>query len=137
MIAGDGDDGRGIETIGFEELIVVVRRFAEVVDDIAEVEEERRYIGRIGFGEVGDHLVGDKRLRSWPLDAAGVTDGVEDDLAGLLDGRCFSRPLRAVYLRECECGFDRVTGGKGNGLDGVKSGVLLVGDRILESVWIR
>jgi hypothetical protein len=62
VIAWDGEDGSGIETVGLVELVVVVEGFAEVVDEVAEVEEEGWDVGGIGFSEVGDHLVGDEGL---------------------------------------------------------------------------
>ncbi len=136
VVAGDGEDGCGIEPVGFEELIVVIVRFAKVVDKIAEVEEEGRHVGCVAFGEVGHHLVGDKRLGGRPFDAAGVSDGVEDDLSGLLNGCIDGRALRAVRLRQCKNGFDDCVGCLRNRLDDADADVFLVGDGFFEAGWI-
>jgi hypothetical protein len=58
---------------------------------------------------------------------------VEDDLAGLLECFGFGCSLGAVDMGEGEDGFDCVTGGERNGLDGVEADVLLIGDGILEA----
>ena len=73
MVTGDPEDGCGIIAEWFKKLVVVVFAFAEVVDGVAEVVAERRHVRRIGFSEVGDHLVGHQRLRYWPNDAASVS----------------------------------------------------------------
>ena len=40
MIAGDGKDRRWIVAVGLIELIVVVVPFAEVIDDVADVDQQ-------------------------------------------------------------------------------------------------
>jgi hypothetical protein len=50
-----------------------------------------RHVGRIGFAEIGHHFVGDQGLRARTGGAAGIADGVEDNLSGTLDGLHFGR----------------------------------------------
>jgi len=58
VIARNGEDGCGVIAIGFVELIVIVSGFAEIIDDVAQVEEERD-VGGIGFVEIAHHFIGD------------------------------------------------------------------------------
>ena len=113
VVAGDGEDGGHVVTERLVELVVVVGGFAEVIDEVAEVVEEAGDVGGVGLGEVGDHLVGDEALGGGAGDAAGVADGVEDDLAGLGDGGLFGGAGGAVDLREGEGGLNGETGGVG------------------------
>ncbi len=87
VIAGDGEDGAGVISVGVVELVVVVLVFAEAVDDVAEVVEELRERGGGFVDEVGEHLVDGGVLGLGTDGGAGVSDAVEDDAAGGLDGR--------------------------------------------------
>ncbi len=129
MVAGDGDDGRGVVAEGVVELVVVISGFAEVVDNVAEVEEERGDVGGIGLLEVSDELVGDEVFGGRAFDAAGVADAVEDNLAGGGNGLHLRCALAAVDLLEREDGLDRVAPGLGNGFNRGDFLIALVGDR--------
>ena len=137
VIARDRDDRRGIVAVWFVELIVVIRGFAEVVDDVAEMIEERRHVGGVGFSEVRDHFVGDEVLGVGTFRAAGIADAMEDDLAGGGDGLGFGRSLAAVDLLEGEDGFDGLARRLRNRLDGGDLGIVLIGDGIPEAGWVR
>ncbi len=130
VVAGDGEDRRRIVAVGIEELIVVVIRFAEVVDQVAEVEEERRHIGGVRLAKVGHHLVGDQILCRRAFDATGIADAVKDNLAGGGDGLGFPRALAAVSPREGEHRLDGVARRLGNRLNRGDLLVALVGHRI-------
>jgi hypothetical protein len=88
VVAGDREDRPVVVPERLVELVVVVLALAEVVDDVAEVEEERRPVGTAGRDvvchRIGDaRLVGDRGRRGLgavDLGRAGVADGVEDDL---------------------------------------------------------
>jgi hypothetical protein len=114
VVAGDGEDRRGIVAINLVELIVIVGGFAEVVDDISKMEEERRPVGGLGVAEVRDHLVGNLGLVKGALHVAGVTDRVEDELAGLCNGVDYTCAFRSVYLGQGENGFYRRHEGHGD-----------------------
>ncbi len=62
VIAGNGQNWRGIGAEWFVKLIVVVLRFAEIIDDIAEMIEERRPIIRIGLGAIDRDLIGNAKF---------------------------------------------------------------------------
>ena len=61
VVAGDREDRPVVGAERLVELVVVVLALAEVVDDVAEVEEERRP-GRAADVHVPRHRVGDARL---------------------------------------------------------------------------
>ena len=137
VVAGDGKDGRGIVAIGLVKLVVVLGSLSKVVDDVAEVEEERGYVCGVDFGEVGDHLVGDQGLRARPRDAPGIADGVEDDLSGLLDGlRTLAARLGTINLSKGEDWFHRSTLGLGYGFEVVEPLIFLVCDGVLKPAGI-
>ena len=119
VVAGERDDRRGIVAIWLVELVVVVGTLAEAVDDVAEMEEEARRVVGVGVVEVGGHLVGDAVLRLRSARAAGIADGVEDELAGRFDG--VDRLLIAVeQVGEGEPGFDTAARrGEGHGSEPV------------------
>ncbi len=86
VVAGDREDRPVVGAERLVELVVVVLGFAEVVDDVAQVKEERgrvrtarRHVPGHGVGDAS--LVGDRRHPG----GTGVTDGVERDPAGRLD----------------------------------------------------
>lgn len=102
MIAGDGEDGGGIVAVGFVKLIIVIGGFAEIVDDVAEMEEEGGTVGVGGVVEVGGHLIGNGEFVAefFLVGGAGVADGVEDDFAVGLDGADDLGASRAERLLE-------------------------------------
>jgi hypothetical protein len=87
VVAGDREDRPVVLTKRLVELVVVVLVLAELVDDVAEVEEERGDdTGVPRRGQVGRHhvrhpgLVGQREARGrGVLGRTGVADGVEGD----------------------------------------------------------
>ena len=77
---------------GLVELVVVIFVFAEVVNHVAEVEEESRDVSGIGLAEVLDHLVGDHRHIGRAFRRTRIPHGVKYDLASRLNGFGLSRP---------------------------------------------
>lgn len=137
MVSGDGENRCGVVAVGLEELVVVVGRLTKVVDEVAEMEEERWNVGGVGFGKVRDHLVGNQRLGLGAIDVACIADGVKDHLTGFLDGGDGSRAGCAVYLGERQNGLDRRDERHGDGRWNVDAVVFLVSDGILEAGGIR
>ena len=80
MIAGERDDRRRIIAVRLIELVVIILRLAETVDDIAEVEEEQRPVLDVVVGEIADQLVGDEILICRAAGIAGIAGGVKDQL---------------------------------------------------------
>ncbi len=80
MIAGQRQDRRRIVAVRIVELIVVVLRFAEIVDHVAKVKKELRQVLRVIIGKVADHLVGDLILILWAAGATGVADRMKHQL---------------------------------------------------------
>jgi hypothetical protein len=87
VISGDGENRRRIVAIGIVKLIVIVLRFTEAVNNVAQVIEERWNRFRIGLVEIADQPVGDQILVIGSASAAGVADGVKHNLTGALDLR--------------------------------------------------
>jgi len=85
VVARAGEDGRGVVAVGLVKLVVVILAFAEAVDDVAQQQRELRYLGGVGFGEVGGHLVRDFVLRGRACDVAAIARGVKDELPGRRD----------------------------------------------------
>lgn len=94
VITGDGKNGAIVVAERFVELVIVVLTLTEVVDDVAQVEEEGGAGVTAGFDIIG-HGVGDGGffgdgdcggLLGAGLGGAGVSDGVEGDFSGLRDG---------------------------------------------------
>jgi hypothetical protein len=79
MIAGDGEYRRGVIAVGIVELIVVVLRLAEEVDDVSKMVEKSRAGGRIGGFKVVSHLVGNEKLVRGSLDSSRVADAVKGE----------------------------------------------------------
>src|ERR1019366_2241548 len=90
MVARGREDGGGILHVGLVELFVVERALSVEVDDVAEVVEERW--PWFECTEVALHRSGYVFLKFWLLDAAGVADGMEDELAGRFDRTDRFRP---------------------------------------------
>ncbi len=93
MIAGDSKDRTVVIAKGFVELVVIILRFAEVVDHIAQVKKESRaghasglHIGRHGIGNAGlicnrgcGHSLGCARVaHRMESNSSGGVDGVEN-----------------------------------------------------------
>ena len=62
VIAWDGENRRGIIAVRIIKLVVVVARFAEIVDHVAQLVEERGPIGLIGRLAIGGQLIGDAQF---------------------------------------------------------------------------
>jgi hypothetical protein len=99
VITGGRENGRGVISIRLVELIVVVLRFAEVVDDVSKEQAELRNFTRIRIAEIGDHLVRDFALGLRPARAAAIAGGVEGDLFAPRD-RLNGWLLVAEHIRE-------------------------------------
>lgn len=71
----------------FIKLIVVVLRFAETIDDIAEMIEERRPIIRIRLGAIDRDLIGNAKFIGvfTSVRGAQVAAAMENDFPGLFD----------------------------------------------------
>ena len=104
VIPWNRQNWRGIIAERFVELIVVIKGFAEVVDDIAKMIEKRRTGCGRGSVEVVGHGVGNfefgcvLRLRR----CAAVTDHVKRDALGRIDGVDDVGAVRAPGLRKRE-----------------------------------
>ena len=85
VVPGDREDRRRVVLVGVIELLVVARVLAVVVDDVAQVEEERGLVGQRGLVDLASHVVGDVDLGAGAVHAAGVADGVEDEPTRLAD----------------------------------------------------
>ena len=102
-----GQHGRMVVAVRLVELVVVVARLAEVVDDVAQVIEEGGAVSRGRRVEVGRQLVRrpDFAAVFAHVRRPGVADRVKDDLPGLLD---FLNDLRAVRAQRRGQGRDRL-----------------------------
>jgi hypothetical protein len=104
-LPGDGEDRRRIIAEGVVELVVVVARLAEIVDDVAEMEEECGLVGVVRLRAVERDLIRDPELVGVFADVGrpGIADGMENDLARLLDPVDHQRAvIAAVGVREAE-----------------------------------
>ncbi len=88
MIAGNGQDRSRIVAEGFVELVEVIEGFAEVVDDVAEMEEKRRAVRGRGSVEVVGDGVGDFEFGSVVglRRRAAVSNHVKCNALGCVDG---------------------------------------------------
>src|SRR5215469_14875457 len=107
MVPGNSEDRPVIGAKGLEELIVVILRFAEVVDHIAEVEEKRRTAGAL-VADLGRHGVHHRpfmsdgsgcSLRAVDLGRASIAHGVKLNLSLSLNG---SHHVRGNELRQIQ-----------------------------------
>ena len=112
VVAGDREDRPVVGVEGLVELVVVVLALAEVVDDVAQVEEERGS-GRAALLHVPRHRVGHVRLvlqrlprglEAVHLGRPGVADRVKADLLGRCDR---VEELRAEDVRQIDSGLRR------------------------------
>ena len=94
MISGERDDRRRIIAVRLIELVVIILRLAETVDDIAEVEEEQRPVLDVVVGEIADQLVGDEILICRAAGIAGIAGGAKDQLF-----------VRFIWLSRSACGM--------------------------------
>ena len=109
--------GRRIGAIRLVELVIVVSGLAKVVDDVAQVIEERWHIGGVVLSKVGDHLVCDQRLGRGTFDAARISNRMEDDLPGCLNRARLRCARSSINLGESENGLDRAACGLWNRLE--------------------
>src|SRR6202044_3285332 len=63
MIAWNTENRRRITPVWLQKLVVIILAFTKVIDNVAEMIEERGHICRIVFSKVRNHLVGYQRLR--------------------------------------------------------------------------
>ena len=104
MVAGDGEDRRRVVAERLVELIVVVLRFAEIVDNVTQMEQEGRAVRLVGGLAIQGHLVADPDfvLVGAGVGRAGIAVRVEDDLAGLGDGLFDLCPMRPIGIAQPE-----------------------------------
>ena len=72
VIACRGENRRRIVSIRFVELIVIILRFAEAIDDVAEQERELRNFFRIALRKVAHEFIGDVILCFRPDGASAI-----------------------------------------------------------------
>lgn len=116
VVAGEGDDRARVVPERIVELVVIIFRLAEIIDHVAEVEQEGRpLVGGVGR-EVPDHAVGDGQLMVVVGRVArpGVPDRMERDLPG---GGDLPRDLRSGGAERVRQGVvvGRVPAGNGDG----------------------
>lgn len=99
------EDGCGIVPIGFIELIEIILRFAEAVDDVAQQQIELGQFFWVGFVEIAHHLVRHFVLRFRTPRTAAIPRRMEYDLAAVRDRLDGSR-IAAQHLLKREGGFD-------------------------------
>src|SRR5271155_2135122 len=86
MIPGDGENRSGVVAVGIVELIVIVTFLAKEIDDVSQMEKERRAPAAVIFsGQIVGHRIRNGELVRRLLDAAGIADGVKHDLSRALD----------------------------------------------------
>ena len=104
VVARNGEDRRGIVAERFVELVVVVRRLAEIVDDIADVKQESRPVVLGGRVSIDGHLVRDAKFVGIfaGVGSAGIAERMEDDLSGVFDDLLDLRPVAAVGVHQAE-----------------------------------
>ena len=105
VIAGDREYRRGIVPIRLVELIVIVLRFTEAVDHVAQQQVKLRHFFGVGFLEIGHHFVGDQVLSLGAARAAAIARRVKHDLARRSDFIDCGR-VAAEDLRERQAWFD-------------------------------
>src|SRR5208283_5465366 len=81
MVSGDRQYRGLIVPVRLVELVVVILRLAEAVDDVSEQEIELRNLLRIALGEIRGHLVGDLVLVLRAARAAAIAGGMKNQLA--------------------------------------------------------
>jgi hypothetical protein len=157
MIAGNGEDGRGIVAKRLVKLIVVIVPFAEVVDHVAEMVQERGTFGRtrrmkvvgnairdFDFGGVGGLLGGSAVSDHVEGDALGGVDGVDDVGAvrspGIREGEQLGG-LAGALIETHRLGFEKcihlfrvelLVVGRDRELRGIGSGHFFLEDRLAE-----
>jgi hypothetical protein len=102
VVPGYGENWGVVVPVRIVELVVVVALLPVVIDDVAEMEEERRPPGRVRrTGEIGAHRVRDRELVGRLLDPSGVADRVKHDSPRLLNLR---EDIRAEHVRDRQHG---------------------------------
>jgi hypothetical protein len=88
VIAGNGEDRRGIIFEGLVELIVVILLFTVKINDITEMEKKLWDVGVGGCVEIGGHEIGDGRFVGKFIQSrrAGIAYRVKNNLLGILNG---------------------------------------------------
>ena len=88
MIAGNGEDRRGIVFEGFVKLIVVILLFTVKINDITEMEKKLWDVGVGGGGEIGGHEIGDSSFVGEFIQSGrtGIAYRVKNNLLGVLNG---------------------------------------------------
>ena len=120
MIAGNGEDRRGIIFEGLVELIVVILLFTVKINDITEMEKKLWDVGVGGCVEIGGHEIGDSSFVGEFIQSGrtGIAYRVKNNLLGVLncgDGGS------GENLTERECGIEaisRARDGFGNAVNG-------------------
>ena len=87
MIAGNGEDGRGIIFEGFVKLVVVILLFAVKINDITEMEKKLWNVGVGGGAEIGGHEIGDGSFVGKFIESGrtGIAYRVKNNLLGVLN----------------------------------------------------
>src|SRR5215813_1022198 len=87
VIARNGEDRSRIVSERLVELIVIVLRLAETVDDVAEVEEERRAVCIVRAATIHGDLIRDSELIEVfaRIGSSGIAECMKDDLSRILD----------------------------------------------------
>src|SRR5262249_9708773 len=97
-------DRCGVVAERLVKMIVIVLGFAEVVDDVAEMEQKGGTIGERGTMEVVRDVICHAEFGAELPDngGAGIAGGVKDDLSGVLNGLYVGWPVSAKCTLECE-----------------------------------
>src|SRR5262245_8460159 len=85
MVSRNGDDRRVVVEIRLVALRPVICACSVVVDDVTQVVEERRPLRRLGVRDIVAHEARYTFNVSGSIYAAGIADGMKNELAAVLD----------------------------------------------------
>src|SRR3979409_424315 len=98
MVAWNCKNGGLVEGVGLIELVHVIFFFAESVNNVAKVKEERGLIGERRVLDLIGHVIGHVLLRAGIVRGPGIANHVKDDFPRLLHVRgAFGKNIGQIH----------------------------------------